>query len=558
LDTTNVNTAATSAFAEELYRCGVRLAVISPGSRSTPLAVAMHRHPGIADTVVLDERSAAFFALGAAQVSGVPVVLVCTSGTAAANYHPAVAEADLSAVPLIVLTADRPPELRGIGAGQTIDQVKLYGSAVRWFCEVGVPSADDVGLIHYRATACRAFAQAAGDPRPGPVHLNMSFRDPLAPEPVPRAVRALDELALRGRSNEDPLTRVAPVSPRLGVDSLRSLARISAGARRILIVAGRMPDSTARDAVLEFSAHCDAPILAEPTSQLRSGPHDRSRVISGYDVIAANGATGLEADLVIRMGEMPTSKSLRKWLAASGAGQVVIDPSFDWYEPLRTADLIIRAEAGWVLDTLGAGMAEGLAGEYLGSWLAAQEDAEAEIEAELDGPLCAGQVHRAIEKLVTDGEIVYTASSMAIRDQERFLSGCPSDVLYLANRGANGIDGLIASGAGAAVATGRATTVITGDLGFQHDVGSLALVAACPNLRIVAINDGGGRIFFRLPQRRYLDKNEFDYLMKTPGDLDISAAAASFGLAYERVEDLSELSRVFAEGSNVIEIPIAP
>jgi 2-succinyl-5-enolpyruvyl-6-hydroxy-3-cyclohexene-1-carboxylate synthase len=211
-----------------------------------------------------------------------------------------------------------------------------------------------------------------------------------------------------------------------------------------------------------------------------------------------------------------------------------------------------------VLDTLGAGMAEGLAGEYLGSWLAAQEDAEAEIEAELDGPLCAGQVHRAIEKLVTDGEIVYTASSMAIRDQERFLSGCPSDVLYLANRGANGIDGLIASGAGAAAATGRATTVITGDLGFQHDVGSLAVVAACPNLRIVVINDGGGRIFFRLPQRRYLDKNEFDYLMKTPGDLDISAAAASFGLAYERVEDLSELSRVFAGGSNVIEIPIAP
>jgi 2-succinyl-5-enolpyruvyl-6-hydroxy-3-cyclohexene-1-carboxylate synthase len=211
-----------------------------------------------------------------------------------------------------------------------------------------------------------------------------------------------------------------------------------------------------------------------------------------------------------------------------------------------------------VLDTLGAGMAEGLAGEYLGSWLAAQEDAEAEIEAELDGPLCAGQVHRAVEKLVTDGEIVYTASSMAIRDQERFLSGCPSDVLYLANRGANGIDGLIASGAGAAAATGRATTVITGDLGFQHDVGSLALVAGSPNLRIVAINDGGGRIFFRLPQRRYLDKNEFDYLMKTPGDLDISAAAASFGLAYERVEDLSELSRVFDEGSNVIEIPIAP
>jgi len=185
MDPTNANTALASAFAEELARGGLRHAVVSPGSRSTPLAVALWRQPQLEVTVIVDERSAGFFALGAAQASGEPVALLCTSGTAAANYHPAVCEADESAVPLLLLTADRPPELRGIGAGQTIDQVKLYGSAVRWFCEVGTHEADDDGLLHHRSVACRALALARGEARPGPVHLNLPWREPLAPSPPP-------------------------------------------------------------------------------------------------------------------------------------------------------------------------------------------------------------------------------------------------------------------------------------------------------------------------------------------------------------------------------------
>ena len=181
MDRTNRNTALASAMVEELARSGVRHAVLSPGSRSTPLAVALHRQPEIDLTVIVDERSAGFFALGAAQASGAPVAVLCTSGTAAANLHPAVAEADESGVPLIVLTADRPPELRGIGAGQTIDQIKLYGEAVRWFCEVGNHEADDEGLLHYRYAACRAFAASCREGRPGPVHLNVPWREPLAP-----------------------------------------------------------------------------------------------------------------------------------------------------------------------------------------------------------------------------------------------------------------------------------------------------------------------------------------------------------------------------------------
>ncbi|MDX6589908.1 MAG: 2-succinyl-5-enolpyruvyl-6-hydroxy-3-cyclohexene-carboxylate synthase, partial [Solirubrobacterales bacterium] len=210
LDPTNANTALASAFAEELARGGLRLAVVSPGSRSTPLAVALWRRPEIEVTVIVDERAAGFFALGAAQAGGEPVALLCTSGTAVVNYHPAVCEADESALPLIVLSADRPPELRGIGAGQTIDQIKPFGSSVRWFCEVGTHEADDDGLLHYRSLACRALATARGETRPGPVHLNLPWREPLAPVAVEDAVTATDPLALEGREGR-PLTAVTRI-----------------------------------------------------------------------------------------------------------------------------------------------------------------------------------------------------------------------------------------------------------------------------------------------------------------------------------------------------------
>src|SRR3954462_9088291 len=205
MDHTNANTALASAFAEELARSGLRLAVISPGSRSTPLAVALWRQPDIEVQVIIDERSAGFFALGAAQASGEPVALLCTSGTALVNYHPAVVEADESGIPLLVLSADRPPELRGIGAGQTIDQIKTFGSSVRWFCEVGTYTADDSGLLRYRSVACRALAKARGEVRPGPVPLNLPWRGALPPVPMVGAMTTTDPLALEGRGGR-PLT----------------------------------------------------------------------------------------------------------------------------------------------------------------------------------------------------------------------------------------------------------------------------------------------------------------------------------------------------------------
>ena len=225
MDPTNPNTALASAFVEELARGGIRHAVVSPGSRSTPLAVALWREPQIEVTVVVDERSAAFFALGAAQAGGAPVALLCTSGTALVNYHPAVVEADESGIPLLVLSADRPPELRGIGAGQTIDQIKTFGPSVRWFCEVGTHEADDDGLLHYRSIACRGSRRRVASPA-RPVHLNLPWREPLAPVPVEGAVTATSPLALEGRGGR-PLTAVTPIEPQPSDFLLDEVARTS-------------------------------------------------------------------------------------------------------------------------------------------------------------------------------------------------------------------------------------------------------------------------------------------------------------------------------------------
>lgn len=558
LDPTNANTALCSAFTEELVRCGLKQAVVSPGSRSTPLAVALWRQPEIEVTIALDERSAGFFALGAAQASGLPVAVLCTSGTAVANYHPAVAEADLSSVPVIVLSADRPPELRDIGAGQTIDQIKIFGSAVRWFTEVGSHDADDAGLLHFRSVACRAFAAAAGDPRRGPVHLNFPFREPLAPSPDPGAVTATTELALEGRERA-PLTEVMNAPAGIESGSLDRIVSLIDSTERILIVAGRQTSIGLREPLARLAERCASPILAEPTSQLRSGPHDLARVVCGYDRISRPAPPALAPDLILRFGEMPTSKALRTWLASlDELTQIVVDPVSAWNEPTRSADLIVRADPEALLHLIEERIEPRVDSGFAKSWLEADRIEMAGLSPdENSSGILATDVHRGIARAGQDGDIVYTASSMAIRDQEACLPASPIDVLYLANRGANGIDGLIASGAGAAKATGRPVTVITGDLGFQHDLGSLALVkdAGVP-VRIVVLNNGGGAIFSRLPQKLAMEPAEFDALMTTPSDLDVGAAAALFDLPHFLIDSLESLPVALASGSAVIEIPV--
>jgi 2-succinyl-5-enolpyruvyl-6-hydroxy-3-cyclohexene-1-carboxylate synthase len=556
VDRTNANTALASAFVEELARCGMRRAVLSPGSRSTPLAVALWRRPEIEVSVIVDERSAAYFALGAAQATGAPVAVLCTSGTAAANFHPAVCEADQSAVPLVVLTADRPPELRGIGAGQTIDQIKLYGSSVRWFCEVGTHAADDDGLLHYRSTACRAFAAARGEPRPGPVHLNLPWREPLAPVAVEGAVTATDELATEGRG-ERPLTAVTPVDLEPSEFLLEEVAKHIGEALSGVIVAGRQLDPGLREPLADLARAAGFPILAEPTSQIRCGPHDRSHVISSYDLLLRDErfATRLVPDLVLRFGEMPTSKPLRAWLVESGADQIVVDPSGDWNEPSRRAAALLRADA----TDLAAGWAARL-GEDRGppaAWIEAEAAARRAIEAELEGidvPTEPG-LHAALGAAHADGDLVYTASSMPIRDQEAFLGAVEADALFLCNRGANGLDGLLSSGIGAGHAAGRPATIVTGDLGLLHDLGGLAsLREVTTPVRIVVIDNGGGGIFHFLPQEAALGREEFEALLGTPRGVSVARAAALFELPHQRIDALSELPEALAAGTGLIEV----
>jgi 2-succinyl-5-enolpyruvyl-6-hydroxy-3-cyclohexene-1-carboxylate synthase len=558
VDPTNANTALASAFVEELARCGVRQAVLSPGSRSTPLAVALWRQPEIEVTVIVDERSAGFFALGAAQASGLPVAILCTSGTAAANLHPTICEADQSAVPLIALTADRPPELRGIGAGQTIDQLKLFGSSVRWFCEVGTHAADDQGLLHYRSTACRAFAAARGEPRPGPVHLNLAWREPLAPVVVDGAVTATDPLALEGRDKR-PLTAVTPIDMEPSRFLLDEVAKHVAEAEVGLIVAGRQLDPELREPLADLARVAGYPILAEPTSHLRCGPHDRSHVVTAYDLLLRDDRFRADAapDLVLRFGEMPTSKPLRAWLAASGADQIVVDPFAGWNEPTRRAAALLRADP----TELAAGWAARLGEERPAPamWLAAEQAARETIKADLEGldALTEPGLQLALADAYADGELVYTASSMPIRDQEAFLPSVDADVRLLCNRGANGIDGLISSGIGAAHASGQPTTIVTGDLGLLHDVGGLAALrdVSMP-VRIVVIDNGGGGIFHFLPQEQVLSDDEFEALLGTPRGVDVAKAAALFDLPHRRLDSLDELPDALAAGTGLIEVSV--
>jgi 2-succinyl-5-enolpyruvyl-6-hydroxy-3-cyclohexene-1-carboxylate synthase len=561
VDPTNRNTALASALVEELARCGVRHAVVAPGSRSTPLALALWRQPAIEVAVIVDERSAGFFALGAAQASGQPAAVLCTSGTAAANLHPAVCEADEAGVPLIVLTADRPPELRDIGAGQTIDQLKLYGDAVRWFCEVGTHDADNGGLLHYRSVACRAYAGARGDPRPGPVHLNLAWRDPLGPEPHPEDVTATSELALRGRG-ERPLTAVPGPGAAQPSEALVDVmvGHVRDDSRRGIIVCGRQLDSGLAEPLSRLAAACGYPILAEPTSQLRLGPHDRSLVVSHYDAIARLRPTALEPEVVLRFGDMPTSKALRQWLAAlPESRQLIVDDGFGWNEPTRSADVIMRVDPKGLASAMASELAHGTDAEWSKGWRAADDAAAAAIAAaiaEETAPTEPG-VHAALGPIYRDGDLVCTASSMPIRDQEAFLPSLPTDVRFLCNRGANGIDGLVSSGIGAAKATSRPAWIVTGDLGLYHDMNGLAALRdSSTPVRIVVINNNGGGIFEFLPQAEQVDREEFEAILGTPLGIDPAKVAEVYGLRHLLVDDLAGLAATAEGGTALIEIPV--
>jgi 2-succinyl-5-enolpyruvyl-6-hydroxy-3-cyclohexene-1-carboxylate synthase len=557
VDATNRNTALASALVEELARSGVRHACVSPGSRSAPLARALWLDPQIRVWTHVDERCAGFFALGIAQRTGEPAVVLATSGTAAANLHPAVAEASEGRMPLIVITADRPPELRGRGAGQTIDQLKLYGSAVRWFCEVGVAHADDQGLLHYRSAGVRAVAESRARP-PGPVHLNVALTEPLAPDPAPGEVTAATSLAREGRPGGRPLTAVPPAVPEPSDELIASFAELVSECTRGVILAGRQPDTGLGATVAALAQACGYPILPEPTSHLRCGTHDRSLVVPAYDLVFRDLPAELAPELVIRVGDMVTSKPVRTWLADHpDCRQVVIDPDGAWNEPTTTADLIARARPDTLLRVFAEQLAPRADRDWREAWLSASAAAEGAVDAFFDtlaDELFEPRVHRDLSVLLPSGSTVFVASSMPIRDLESFLPASAQELRFLANRGANGIDGLISSGLGAAAAGAGPTYVLTGDLGLYHDMnGLLAMHRLGVEATVVVLNNGGGGIFDFLPIARH--REGYEELFGTPTGLDLAKVADLYGVAFTRIRAYADLPDALAR-PGIVEVPL--
>ncbi|NNU85227.1 2-succinyl-5-enolpyruvyl-6-hydroxy-3-cyclohexene-1-carboxylic-acid synthase [Geobacillus sp. BMUD] len=541
-----------AALVDGLAQAGVAEAVISPGSRSTPLAMAMAAHPGLRLYMNIDERSAAFFALGLAKAKQRPVALVCTSGTAAANYGPAVVEAYYSRVPLVVLTADRPHELRDVGAPQAIDQLHLYGRYAKWFVDLALPEETDDMLRYVRTMAARAVQTAAGSPC-GPVHVNAPFREPLVPH--------IDEAVWERVRTASGTPQVWRGLPTLPPEEAAALARQLSAAERGLIVCGPLDRPGFAEAVTELARALDFPILADPLSQLRAGWHDKTYIIDSYDAILREetAAAKLVPDVVLRFGAMPVSKPLFLWLKRHRAiRQIVVDDG-GWRDPTLSADSFVQSDERllclqlleWVKPR-----------ENKSAWSAIWREMNAATRAALERHLpeeewFEGKVFTELADLLPAGAALFVGNSMPIRDADTFLFATDKPLRILANRGANGIDGVVSSALGASVAAPPLVLVI-GDLSFYHDLnGLLAAKMHSLSATIVLLNNNGGGIFSFLPQARH--KGPFETLFGTPTDLSFAHAVEMYGGRHTVPHHWTEFRRHVSEslssgGLHVIEV----
>jgi len=541
------------AFVDELARCGLRAACTSPGSRCAPLVLSLARERRVRCYSHIDERCAGFFALGLAKASGAPVAVTCTSGTAAAELMPAAIEAHEARVPLLLLTADRPCELRENGAGQAIDQLKLFGVAAKWFFEVETLQASPARLRWIRTLACRAYWTAL-EGRPGAVHLNFALREPLVTDlPLPP-----DET---GRPGGQPYVRRPPVS---GVGEAR-LGELLAGARRGLVVAGRHERHTPLGQAA--AAFCEAvgwPLLADPLSGARRG----QAAVAHYDALLRNEAFAAlhRPDLVLRVGDLPVSKPLRTWLAGlEGLRQVALDPEGAWQDPEPVLSDSLALEPAAALAKLtgltaqatapaGPGAAQAAARpllspadpDWLAAWRSADELAAEAILGALAGDAISEPALAAeLGVLLPETATLFVASSMPVRDVETFWPAREDPPRVLCNRGANGIDGTVSSAFGAAAREDGPAVLLIGDVALSHDIGGLLAAGRLGlKLTIVLVDNGGGGIFDFLPVAQAEMAREDDAYTRhiaTPTGLDFAKAAALYGLAYERAGTVPEL-----------------
>jgi 2-succinyl-5-enolpyruvyl-6-hydroxy-3-cyclohexene-1-carboxylate synthase len=544
--------AVVGTFVAELRAAGVRHVSACPGSRSTPLAIEIARQQDIRLWMHLDERSAAYFGLGLARALGEPVVLLATSGTAAANFLPAVVEANLSRVPLVVLTGDRPHELRDNGAAQTIDQLRLYGQHAKWFFDLPEPDGTPGQLPLAATLAARAVATATAEP-PGPVHLNWPFRDPLIPATRPPIHLADGHLRVSNPHLEPTHDLVAGL-----VDAFQA-------SPRGLIVAGPLEhDPLLPEAVTTLAARLGYPILADALSGLRCGPHDGSLVIDTYDAFLRDAATTstLEPVVVLRLGAIPTSKPLQQFLdACPKARHIVVDPG-GWRDPSNMATDLVHVDPRLLCESLIHAADWHPSDDWSGAWRRVNAATRRALDQHLAGleELFEGRVFSELADLLPDPALIYAGNSMPVRDLDTFLPRSVRPLRCLSNRGANGIDGVVSSALGAGAASRVPVVLVIGDISFYHDLnGLLAARQHALDLLVVLINNDGGGIFSFLPQAEQASEH-FELLFGTPHGLDFRPFVEGYGGSFQRVESWAGFSSAISDaldhgGLQVIEVP---
>lgn len=551
IDTRNRNTLWASVLVETLVRSGVRRAVVCPGSRSTPLTVALASHPEVEAIPVLDERSAAFFALGLAKQRLQPVALVCTSGTAAANFFPAVIEASESGVPLLVLTADRPPELRACASGQTIDQLKLFGGYVAHFHEVGLPAATVAALRYLRQTVVHAVARTLA-PYASPVHLNLPFRDPLAPVADPAIANAVKDIDWPSF-----FSQVEPVVPVLmsGVEP-----PLRPDVHGIIVVGPAQPGEPAEFAasVGELARRLGWPVLTDGLSPLRNFAETVPNLVTTYDVVLRNptAAARLKAEVVLCLGSWPTSKVLRAWLETSDAAMWLVTTRPDNRDAMHGRTRQVAVE----LSALAAKVPEALdENGYQRMWARYEQKARAALDARLESTtdMFEGRATWLLSRHLPPETTLYIASSMPVRDIEYFWGPNSRKVRPLVNRGANGIDGTLSTALGVAHGSEKPAVLLTGDLALLHDTNGFLLRRKFRGgLTIVLINNHGGGIFEHLPIAHF--EPPFEEYFATPQDVDFAKLGATYGVDYVAVRDwphfIALTSALPTSGIRVLEV----
>ncbi|MCS7172896.1 MAG: 2-succinyl-5-enolpyruvyl-6-hydroxy-3-cyclohexene-1-carboxylic-acid synthase [Armatimonadetes bacterium] len=536
------------AFLDELAQGGIRHLCLCPGSRSTPLALLAARHPLLRVWVHLDERSCAFFALGMAKTLRAPVALLSTSGTAAANFLPALVEARHARVPLVVLTADRPHELRDCGANQTIDQVHLYGRHAKWFADLPPPEENPSALRYARSVAARCVEQATALPS-GPVHVNVPLREPLLPAPAPKGASEEPPAAYR----RGPYTRLWPSRLTPEPDAIAGVVRILAGRERGLVVCGPEDHPRFSRAVVALAGVLQFPILADPLSQVRCGEHHPGLVVDTYDAFlrVEDLWDALRPEVVLRFGAAPTSKPLLRFLAHHAeVPQIAIGPEGP-LDPDRVVSDFVRADPAAFCEVL----LQALPPETRPTgWLRWWQEVNRVTRETLDRALWSvlepfeARVFRELAELLPEDTLLYAGNSMPVRDLDGFFPALRRRIRFLGNRGASGIDGVVSSALGAAAVHPGPVVLVLGDLSFYHDLNGLfaAYRYGLSVLVILLHNDGGG-IFSFLPHAA-LERSEFELLFGTPHGLDFRPAVEMYGGTYVRPGGWESFRHAVREG----------